>query len=222
MKNAYSLFLRVPLFTFQPPEGPFLLLSGRHRRSSCLTGLREAGSGRRNQWGALGGVGMLLSSPQLLASASLLSNAIPARPTLSHTNKHIHTDTHTHTWRNSGFNQGPPWEREKGPKPLETLRVVGFPKWGYVCMHTHSHTHASSNTHRLVLSLLKIQTDTGNIRTHMDPHACTIHTLNTHTTHRPYSVSVMPPSCSLGLYQEVSYNKPEDAEILLQRGGRRT
>lgn len=144
MKNAYSLVLRVPLFTFQPPEGPFLLLSGRHRRSSCLTGPRDAGSGRRNQWGALGGVGMLLSAPQLLASASLLSNAIPARLTLSHTNKRIHIDTHT--WRNSGFNQGPPWEREKGPKPLETLRVVGFPKWGCVCMHTHTQTHTLLQT----------------------------------------------------------------------------
>lgn len=28
----------------------------------------------------------------------------------------------------------------------------------------------------------------------------------------------MPPSCSLGLDQEVSYNKREDAEILLQTG----
>lgn len=37
MKNAYSLFLRIPLFTFQPPEGPFLLLSGRHRRAGCWT-----------------------------------------------------------------------------------------------------------------------------------------------------------------------------------------
>lgn len=91
MKNAYSLFLRVPLFTFQPPEGPFLLQSRRHRCTRCLTGPKEAGSGRRKKWSALGGVGMLLSSPQLLASSSLLSNAIPVRQTLSHTNSHRYT-----------------------------------------------------------------------------------------------------------------------------------
>lgn len=218
MKNAYSLFLRVPLFTFQPPEGPFLLLSGRHRRSSCLTGPREAGSGRRNQWGALGGVGMLLSSPQLLASASLLSNAIPVRPTLSHTNTHSHT-------------RGGILASIKGPHGREKRALSHWRHWGWLaflsggmyCMYAHtlSHTHASSNTHRLVLSLLKIQTDTTNICTHMD--TCRkIHSLcsntHTHTTHRPCSVSVMPPSCSLGLYQEVSYNKTENAEILLQRG----
>ncbi len=145
---------------------------------------------------------------------------------------HTHIHTHTHTWRNSGFNQGPPWEREKGPKPLETLRVVGFPKWGYVCMHTHSHTHthASSNTQRLVLSLLKIQTDTADICTHMDPHAYTnthpthTHThTHTHTTHTDNTMWVWRlRAAALSLYQEVSYNKPEDEEILLQRGVRRT
>ncbi len=153
MKNAYSLFLRVPLFTFQPPEGPFLLLSGCHRRSSCLTGPREAGSGRRNQWGALGGVGMLLSSPQLLASASLLSNAIPARPTLLHTGKHIHADTHT---------RGGILASIKGPHGREERALSHWRHWGwlaflsggmYVCTHTLSLSHTSLNTHRLVLFL---------------------------------------------------------------------
>lgn len=148
MKNAYSLFLRIPLFTLQTPEGPFLLLSGRHRRSGCLTGPREAGERKEEPMGCFRWGGILLSSPQLLASASLLSNAIPASPSLTHTDMHIHTDAHT--WRNSGFNQGPPWEREKGPKPLEALRMLGFPKWGYVlyvCAHRHTLSHTRLFNH---------------------------------------------------------------------------
>lgn len=85
------------------------------------------------RWG-----GILLSSPQLLASASLLSNAIPASLSLAHTHKHTHSHRRAHVeefWLQSRVPMG---ERGKGPKPLETLTMVGFPKWGYVpyvCTH---------------------------------------------------------------------------------------
>lgn len=158
MKNAYSLFLRVPLFTFQTPEGPFLLLSGRHRRSGCLTGPREAGRRRRNQWGALGGVGFccLRHSCWQVRPFCLMQSQ---QAWVSHTHKHADSHRRAHVeefWLQSRVPMG---ERGKGPKPLETLTMVGFPKWGYVpyvCTHWRALSHASSITQHLVLSLLKI------------------------------------------------------------------
>lgn len=212
MKNAYSLFLRVPLFTFQPPEGPFLLLSRRHRCSRCLTGPREAASGRRNQWGVLGGVGMLLSSPQLLASASLLSNAIPERPTVTH------RSTQTHT-------RGGILASIKGPRGSEKRALSHWRHWGWLAFlsrgmyskyaHTHTHTRASSNRHHLVRSQRYKACQ------HMYTHGRT-HNLQWHThTHGEQCVcdpsELQPPSLPGGVVWQTGGWRDSPAE---RRGSR--
>lgn len=173
-------FFRVPLFTFQPPEGPFLLQSGCHCHSGCLTGLREAGSVRKNQRGALGGVGMLLSSPQLLASASLLSNAIPAGPTRSHAN--------TFTYTRGGIlalTRGPHGREKRAQSHWRHSGWFALLSGGmYDCTHTLPQTVALKRRKQ------KIYVHTWSL-THTHTRTCT-----RHTTHRPYSVSVMPSSCS--------------------------
>lgn len=149
MKNAYSLFLRVPLFTFQTPEGPFLLLSGRHRRSGCLTGPREAGRRRRNQWGALGGVGFCcLHHSCWQVRPFCLMQSQQAWVSHTHTSIHIHTDAHT--WRNSGFNQGSPWEREeRALSHWRHWRWLAFLSGGTYRMyaHTDAHSHMPLQSH---------------------------------------------------------------------------
>lgn len=141
------------------------------------------GSGRRNQWGALGGVGMLLSSPQLLASVSLLSNAIPARLTRSHTNTSIHTDTHTRGGILASIN-GPHGRQKRALSHWRHWGWLAFLSGGmYVCTHTHTHTRFPKHTSPCSLPLKRYK-QTPPTYVHMDPHTCR----NTHPalkyTHR--------------------------------------
>ena len=129
---------------------------------------------------------------------------------------------------------------------------MAFPKWGYVlygCTYTHfdththtnTHMHASPNSHCLVLSLFKIQTDTANmVCTHMDTctstlpalkhtnththtntntHRCTDAHTHTHTNHtQTTQCECHCECCSLGPHQKVSSDKPGDEEVFWRRG----
>lgn len=117
-------------------RGLFFPQRGRRHRSHCLTGPRDAGSRRRNEWGALGGVGCCCCC----CCVQLCTGMSISFVQLSHRKPRAHVEE-------SWLDQGPPWELEKGPKLLETLRVVGFLKQGNVhYADTHIVTHLSTHT----------------------------------------------------------------------------
>lgn len=129
MKNAYSLFLCIPLFTFQTPEGSFFTphpRSGRHRRSSCLTGPGEAGSGRRNEWWWGGGFKWGGEAAALTTATGKSDSFVPENLILTSTRGGILAPV-----------CGAPMGGGEGPEATEHSEGGSF-LWGGYCLHPHA------------------------------------------------------------------------------------